>query len=93
MAAKRLSPGQKLLVTFILTIFAPGLLLALFGARALWQERQLADQQLRDRLDRDADVAMRSLADDFAQRQSTVDGDLPPDKAFRDLPEDGSWVI
>ena len=51
MVAKGLSPGQRLLVIFVLTILVPALLLAVFGARALWQERHQAEQQLRGRLD------------------------------------------
>jgi hypothetical protein len=41
MAGHRFSPARKLLSIFVLTIFAPGLLLAVFGARALWQERSV----------------------------------------------------
>ena len=92
MPAKRFLQGQSLLVAFILTILAPGLLLAVFGGRALWQERQTADRQLRDRLDRGAEVAIEMLAEEFDGLQALVDGGLPPETAFRDLPPDGFWA-
>ena len=92
MNGKRVSPAQKLLVVFVLTIFAPGLLLAVFGARALWQERRMADRQLRDRLDHGAEVTIRTLADEVARLQSMVDEGLLPEKTFRGLPPDGSWA-
>src|SRR5262245_9047503 len=93
MPLKRLSPAQKLLSVFLLTIFAPGLLLAVFGARALWQEQRMADRQLRDWLDRGADVAIRALANDVAKLQSSLDAGLAAEKTFGNLPKDGSWVF
>ena len=50
MLRNRLSPGQRLLVVYALTIFGPGLLLAIFGARALWQEKQSAGRQLQSQV-------------------------------------------
>lgn len=92
MAGKRLSQAQKLLVVFVLTIFGPGLLLALFGARALWQEKRKAEEQLRDRLDRGTEATIRALANEFSKLQSMVDEDLQPGKTFRSFPADGSWA-
>src|SRR5207247_512200 len=92
MAGKRLSPAQKLLAVFVFTIFAPGLLLAVFGARALWQEKRTADRQLRDRLDRGAEVTVRALGEEVGKLQSMLDEGLPPDKTFRGLSPDGSWA-
>jgi hypothetical protein len=42
----RVPPGYRLFIVFALTIFAPGLLLAAFGARSLWHERQSMNQRL-----------------------------------------------
>jgi signal transduction histidine kinase len=94
MLGKPLPPAQKLLVVFALTIFVPGLLLAVFGARALWQERRGAEQRLQDRLDHGAEIAGRTLANELSRLQSIVDGaglGLPFENAFRDLPADG-WA-
>src|SRR5262245_33161560 len=93
MLRNRLSPGQRLLVVYALTIFGPGLLLAIFGARALWQEKQSAGRQLQSQLDHGADVAIRALADQLTKFQSMVDQGLPPETAFRELPPDGSWAF
>jgi hypothetical protein len=92
MAGRRLSPAQKLLVIFILTIFAPGLLLAIFGARALWQERRMEESQLRDRLDHGGEAAARVLSDELAKLQAIVDDDDQAERTFRSLPADGSWA-
>jgi signal transduction histidine kinase len=93
MARNPLSPAQRLLAVFVFTIFAPGLLLAIFGGRALWQERRLADQQLRDRLDHGTDLAVRTLADEITRLQSIVDAGSPAaESSFRALPQNGSWA-
>jgi signal transduction histidine kinase len=93
MLRNHLSPGQRLLVVYALTIFGPGLLLAIFGARALWQEKQSAGRQLQSQLDHGADVTVRALADQLSKFQSMVDQGLPPERAFRELPPDGSWAF
>ena len=93
MVAKGLSPGQRLLFIFIATIFVPGLLLALFGARALWQERQFAEQQIQGKLDDAAEIAARTLGDQLDRLQGLVDGGLPPEVVFQDFPSDGSWAF
>src|SRR5689334_14872464 len=92
MPRERLSQAKKLISVFVVTICAPGLLLAVFGVRALWQENQTAGRQFQDRLDRGAEVAIRTLADGVARIQSIMDAGLPLEKAFRDFPKDGSWA-
>ena len=51
----RLHTGRGLIALFTVTMFLPGILLAVFGVRALYQERRLADQQIRERLERATD--------------------------------------
>jgi hypothetical protein len=46
---------------FGLTILLPGLLLTVFGVRALVQERSFAQQQIRERLDAAAQLAVRDF--------------------------------
>src|SRR4030095_10972702 len=92
MAGKRLSPSQNLLAVFVLTIFAPGLLLAVFGTRALWQEKRTAEGQLRDRLGGGREATIRALAFEVAKLQSIVEEGLPPEKTFRGFPADSSWA-
>src|SRR3954462_4084700 len=92
MAANRLFPAPRLLVVFVATIFVPGLLLAAFGVRALWQERRVAEGELRDRLERGNEAAIRVLADDLAKLQAVVDERSVDDRLFRAFPTDGSWV-
>jgi len=55
----RLHTGRGLIALFTVTMLLPGILLAVLGVRAFHQERRLADQQFRERLER----AMDSLAD------------------------------
>ncbi len=87
-----LAPGRRLLIVFVLTIFAPGLLLAFFGARSLWDERRRIDEELKTRLEYSAQIAARSLSEQFSRLQSRLDR-----QAWRgdhlDWPEDGSWVF
>ena len=54
-------PSRGLLVLFVLTLLLPGTALAVFGARALIQERQLADQEIRQRLESVADNVFREV--------------------------------
>src|SRR5215813_12667681 len=91
MDARRVSSAQKLLAIFILTIFVPGLLLAVIGARALWQERRLADRQLRDRLDHAADAVVERFTEEFTKVDSLLE-DPDPEKVVRSLPADRSWA-
>jgi signal transduction histidine kinase len=92
MGATRVSSAQKLLAIFILTIFIPGLLLAVVGARALWQERRLADRQLRDRLDHAADTAVERFTEEVGKVDSLLEESPDPEKVVRNLPADGSWA-
>jgi signal transduction histidine kinase len=71
----------------------PGLLLAVFGARALWQEKRGAEGELGKRLERATDVASRALEDEVTKLQSLLDEGLPPENTFRALPADGSWAF
>jgi hypothetical protein len=93
MGATRVSSAQKLLAIFILTIFIPRLLLAAIGAGALWQERRLADRQLRDRLDHAADATVERFTNEIAKVDALLERAPDPEKAFRDLPADESWAI
>ncbi len=92
----RLQTGRGLIVLFAVTMFLPGILLAVLGLRAFYQERRLAGQQIRERLERAADLAFRELELELSRWQQAVDqaGEisplerlpLPPDAA-RDLAE------
>ena len=86
MLAARYTPGQRLLGVFVLAILVPGLVLAAFGARALWQERGLAQRRLQDRLIYAADSAARALAGELDRLRSAA-SQPPPD-----WPKDGSWA-
>lgn len=55
-------PGRHLVPVSILTILLPGLVLAIVGVRALIQERALAAQETRERLDRSA-ALIRTVGD------------------------------
>jgi hypothetical protein len=55
----RLHTGRGLIALFAVTMFLPGILLAVLGVRAFHQERRLADPQIRERLE----LAMDSLSD------------------------------
>ncbi len=57
--------GRDLQVLFALTIVLPGVLLAVVGVRAWMQERRFAVQQLRERVDRAADLALRAFEQDI----------------------------
>ncbi len=53
--------GRSLVLIFALTLLIPGTVLLVFGARALIQERQLVDLQMRERLDTSAGSAVREI--------------------------------
>jgi len=61
----RLRSESGLPAVFGLTILLPGLLLTVFGVRALVQERRFAQQQIRERLDTAAQIAVRDLERDL----------------------------
>jgi len=75
----RLHTGRGLIALFAVTMFLPGILLAVIGVRAFYQERRLADQQVRERLERAADLAFRELELELSRWQQAVDraGETP----------------
>ncbi len=98
----RLRPGRDLVVVFALTILLPGVLLAVFGVRALRQEGRLANQQIRERLELAAERAARDLERELREWQAalerigqvrTVDGEMLPERIRRSVTEPGSGVI
>jgi signal transduction histidine kinase len=54
--------GRRLRFLFLMTVLAPGVLLAAFAARALVQDRAFTTQQLQERLDNAADAAASELS-------------------------------
>jgi len=91
MRKTRLTPGQRFLLLFTMTVIAPGLVLAALGARALWQERRQMEQELSQRLDRAAQSVARELGRQLDRLGSLADGSPTPENAFRDWPLDASW--
>ncbi len=94
--------GHGVLLTFVVTILVPGIVIAFIGFRALLQERRLADQQIRESVDRAAELAARDLAQELRQWQETVDevarrgAALPaswPDTVRLALEQPGSGVV
>jgi signal transduction histidine kinase len=94
--------GRGLIIWFALTILAPGVLLTIFGVRSLVQERRFADQQVRDRLDRAAGIAVddleRELRDwdaalDRIARSGSVDSDALPRRLRAAVDEPGAGVV
>jgi signal transduction histidine kinase len=73
MRRTRRPSGRDLQVLFAVTIVLPGVLLAVVGIRAWLQERRLADQQLRERVDRAADLALRGFEQDLRSWQALLD--------------------
>src|SRR3954463_7331734 len=78
--------GRSLIALFGLTILLPGLLLAALGVRTVRQERRLAGQQLRERLDRAADIAVRDLEREVREWQSALEQIAPDDDVLDALP-------
>jgi len=68
-----LRPGHRLPAIFVVGILLPGVVLAVFSARALVQERRLADQQIRERLERVAALTIRELGQELGQWQGSVE--------------------
>jgi len=75
---------QRLALIFIVTILTPGLILGIFAWRALLQERKLADQEIRERLNAAADEIGRRLEFDLKEWQRTVDQLAHGDPANRE---------
>lgn len=73
----RLRSGRELVLVFALTILVPGLLLAVFGARTLVQERRFGEQQIRDRIDRAGDEAARDLGFELRDWVAALDRAQP----------------
>ncbi len=66
------SPGHRLTAVFVICLLVPGVTLAILGLRALRQERQLADQQIRESLEGAAARAGTELEREFRQWQEAV---------------------
>jgi signal transduction histidine kinase len=69
----RLPTGRGLVWLFSVTMALPGVLLAFLGARALYQERRLAEQQARERLERATDRTVRELEQELARWQLALE--------------------
>ena len=54
---------------FAVTVVLPGIVLLAFGLRALEQDRRATDQQVRDRLQRAAELAARAIDRELANWQ------------------------
>lgn len=65
-------PGHRLLAVFVICILIPGVVLAVLGLRTLHQERQLADQQLREGLEAAATRTGADLEREFRRWQDAV---------------------
>ena len=101
-ALLRWRSGHGVLLTFVVAILVPGLLIAFIGFRAVLQERRLADQQIRESVDRAAALAARDLEQELRQWQEAVDevaqlGAAPraswPDTVRLAFEEPGSGVV
>ena len=73
----RTRPGHFLTALFGLSVLLPGLLLAVFGIRALRQERSRADQEIHERMDRAASMVAGALERQFRDWQEVVDQVAP----------------
>ena len=68
-----LRPRDRLPVLFVVGILLPGIVLVVFSARALVQERELAEQRVRERLDRAASETVALLGAELERWQAAVD--------------------
>ncbi len=66
-------PRRRLPILFVVGILLPGIALTVFSARALVQERRLAEQQLRDRMHGIASLVVRELDQELRQQQAAVE--------------------
>jgi signal transduction histidine kinase len=80
----RMRATQRLVGIFTITILVPGVILAFFGLRALRQERAVAEQQIRERLNGAAETAGRRLELEFKEWQLAADRLAQSDPANRD---------
>ena len=65
--------GRGFLLFVAVTLLLPGAALGVFGARALIQERQLVDQQIRERQETAAGIVSRDLERQFQEWQLALD--------------------
>jgi len=96
------SPSQRLPAIFVICLLLPGVTLAVLGLRALRQERQLADQQIRENLEETAGRAVVDLQGEFRQWQEAVqetdadrleNSDTWPEKLRQAIASPGNAVI
>jgi signal transduction histidine kinase/tetratricopeptide (TPR) repeat protein len=73
-AWKRILPssGHRLPAVFVICLLLPGVTLAVLGLRALRQQRQLADQQIRENIEATAARVGADLEREFRQWQDSV---------------------
>src|SRR5687768_12359779 len=76
--------GRGLVLFFILSLLLPGAALALFGVRALLQERQVVDHELRARAERAAATAILQIEREFGSWERAIPdlGDTEPDRGI-----------
>jgi hypothetical protein len=93
--------GRNLLALFGITLVLPGVLLAALAVRAFLQDRRFADQQLREAVDRAADVAVRDLERQVREWRSALERDPKgtlapatlPNELRAALTQDGAGVV
>jgi signal transduction histidine kinase/tetratricopeptide (TPR) repeat protein len=87
---------------FLATIVFPSILLAVFGLRALRQERWLVDQQIRQRLERATEAAAQSLEQELSEWEKELEqvgqppaGESPmlPERIGRAVGEPGAAAL
>src|SRR5258707_13930832 len=64
---------------FAVTVVLPGIVLLAFGLRALEQDRRATDQQVRDRLQRAAELAARAIDQQLANWRQFQSGGVSLD--------------
>src|ERR1051325_994433 len=74
---------------FALTVLLPGIVLLLFGLRALQQDRLALEHQIRDRLANTAELAARAVDQQLANwQQFRADGVILTGQPLRAVPAD-----
>ena len=74
---------------FALTVLLPGIVLLLFGLRALQQDRLAVEHQIRDRLANTAELAARTVDQQLANwQQFRSDGVILTGQPLRAVPSD-----
>ena len=101
-APRRTRPARRLLLIFVVTILAPGLILGGLGLRAFVQERRDAEQRALKALDVDAENVGRRLelelkewqqAADAIARIGPADPALWPERVRDAVAESGEGVV